>query len=227
MQFIRGISFDLDDTLWDCDSVIQRAEKSLLSWLQAQLPTFSQLNYEQYTQLKQDFNSDNPHLWNDVSVMRRQFLIHILQLHGHEATLVEPAFQHFYRERSNVDLFPDSMQVLNVLVGHYQLAALTNGNADLAQIGIAHLFAEIHYATLECPAKPAPDMFHRACNGMGISPQELLHIGDNPKTDIHGARSSGAKTVWINRFDMDWPEDVEPADYEITDLHQLLELLNL
>ena len=35
---IRGISFDLDDTLWPIWPTIERAEKALLDWLGAHAP---------------------------------------------------------------------------------------------------------------------------------------------------------------------------------------------
>ena len=34
----RGLTFDLDDTLWDCAPVIARAEEAMYAWLQAECP---------------------------------------------------------------------------------------------------------------------------------------------------------------------------------------------
>ena len=35
---IDCITFDLDDTLWECDSVIARAEEALFEWLRQNMP---------------------------------------------------------------------------------------------------------------------------------------------------------------------------------------------
>lgn len=227
MHKIKAISFDLDDTLWDCDSVIHQAEKSLLNWLHTNVPELRELNFNDYTQIKVAFNTANSHLWSDVSVMRKELLKGLLAQYGASSQLLQPAFDHFYQKRSEVVFYPDVLKSLELLAQHYKLASLSNGNADLHQIGIAGLFSEIHFATLNCPAKPAPDMFQRTCDALDIEPYELLHVGDNPDTDVNGGRLSGAKTIWINRSQMSWPENFQQADHQISDLVQLLNLLPL
>ena len=227
MQQVKAISFDLDDTLWECDSVIRRAENALLSYLEERCDLMkSRFKEGDYYELKVNFMRDNIHLAGDVTRMRKAFLTHILADCDLHKDMVEEAFSHFYRVRSDVELYTDSKPVLQVLSDHYPLAALTNGNANLRQIGLEELFVQIHYASLECPAKPEPDMFHRTCEALSIDSHELLHVGDNPETDIEGARNAGALSVWINRTEMSWPAELQAADYEIKNLNELLELFS-
>jgi FMN phosphatase YigB (HAD superfamily) len=40
-------------------------------------------------------------------------------------------------------------------------------------------------------------LFHRACEVLGISPDQAVMIGDNPDTDIKGARALGMGAVLI------------------------------
>src|SRR5690606_42111020 len=56
----------------------------------------------------------------------------------------EKAFAIFHQARNQVTLFPDVRAVLEVLAQHYQLGALTNGNADLKLIGLDDLFLFQH-----------------------------------------------------------------------------------
>lgn len=222
MRAIKAISFDLDDTLWECYPAIERADQALMAFLHERCDVMkTQLTRESFYDLRASFIRRHPHLLGDVSLLRRGLLVELLQACDDHHTLAEEAYAFFYHARSQVDLYPDALPVLTALKEGYALAALTNGNADLGIIGIDHLFAEAHFATLDCPAKPEPDMFHRTCDALGIAPNELMHVGDNPETDVMGARNAGAVTVWINRTGMDWPDALEPADADITTLDEL------
>ena len=67
---------------------------------------------------------------------------------------------------------------------------LTNGNADLAAIGIAHQFAVSITAREAGHAKPDAPIFHAACRQLRVQPREVLHVGDDPWLDVVGAASS-------------------------------------
>ncbi len=226
MKPIKAISFDLDDTLWECDPAIQRAEESLLEFLAERCELIrSRYTLESYTRIKLAFMRSNRHLSGDVTRMRLAMLRHMLQDCDTHKDMAEEAFDHFYHVRSEVDLYEDSLPALEYLSQRYSLAALTNGNANLQQIGIADYFSQVHYATLECPGKPEAHMFHVTCKAFMIKTDELLHIGDNPETDIEGARRAGVQTVWINRAGMLWPGNLPRADYEVRDLNEFLQLI--
>jgi 4-nitrophenyl phosphatase len=50
---------------------------------------------------------------------------------------------------------------------------------------------------MEVIGKPAPRLFQRAVEVMGVEPAEAVMIGDNPDTDIAGALAFGLQGVWI------------------------------
>ncbi len=181
---------------------------------------------ESYTVKKKYFMKSNSHLKGDVTRMRMALLTELLANCHDNTNMVKQAFDHFYSVRSEVVFYPDALSSLNHLEQKYPLAALTNGNADLDQIGITHLFQKIIYASLEQPAKPHPYMFEQTCEAFEINPEELLHVGDNPETDIEGARRAGVKTVWINRLCEIWPSEICRADYEVENLYELIELIS-
>lgn len=227
MRDIRGISFDLDDTLWECEPVIRRAETSLLDWLHARCDHIAdRYDMASFMAHKQAFMQENQALWGDVSRMRVALLEDILGGCEAHRDLVQEAYEHFYQVRSEVEFYEDALPALEWMRERFPLAALTNGNADLVRIGIAPLFQRIFYASLECPAKPDAHMFVETCKDFGIEAHQLLHVGDNPYTDVEGARRAGAKTVWIKRAEMIWPDDLAPADVEISDLNELVAILS-
>lgn len=51
----------------------------------------------------------------------------------------------------------------------------------------------------EIVGKPAPHLFHAACRTIGLPPEKVVMIGDNPATDIAGARRVGMRAVLVGR----------------------------
>ena len=184
-QGISAITFDLDDTLWPCDAVISLAEQAYLDWFDQHYPVVTQNNdmaslREKRRALLQEF----PELANDVTQWRLLGTRRLLDEHGLDMQLAEQAMDVFLQARQAVEFYDDVMDGLQELSFHFRLGALTNGNADLERIGAAHLFDSVQYATLQLPAKPAPDMFLKAFEELGVQSQSVLHVGDNPLTDI-------------------------------------------
>lgn len=222
---IRAISFDLDETLWPLHPVIVDAETAFYRWLEQHCPQLTaRYSVERLRDCRHDFVQANPQMRNDVTRARGQSLRLALVDCGYSGEQAEAAMQVFQHARNQVTLFDDVATALADLSFHYRLASLTNGNADVLATSVGHYFDCTLAATLELPAKPAPDMFRRACSELGVQPQALLHIGDNPQTDIGGAREFGCRTAWMNRDGTRWPPELAPADLELADLSQLVAL---
>lgn len=226
-QGITAITFDLDDTLWPCDSVITKAEQAYHDWFCKHYPVVTESNDQaQLRDKRRALLKDSPELANDVTEWRLRGTRRLLAEHGIDSGAAEQAMAVFLEARQAVEFYDDVMDGLQDLSLHFRLGALTNGNADLERIGAGHLFDTVQYATLQLPAKPAPDMFLKAFDELGVQPQSVLHVGDNAVTDIEGARKLGCKTAWINRGGaLVYPDDAEPADLNITTLHDLVKLL--
>ncbi len=222
---IRAISFDLDETLWPLHPVIVDAEVAFYQWLQEHCPRLTaRYNVEQLRERRIELVRGNPQLRNDVTRSRAQGLRLALIECGYSGEESEPAMQVFQHARNQVKPYDDVAPALADLSFHYRLASLTNGNADVNATALGHYFDCTLAATLELPAKPAPDMFAQACRELGVQPETLLHIGDNPETDIEGARVFGCCTAWIKRSDIHWPADLARADLELLNLSELVAL---
>jgi len=48
-------------------------------------------------------------------------------------------------------------------------------------------------------SKPAPEMFRKAADQLGVSPHRILHVGDSFEMDVQGARAAGLKALQIER----------------------------
>jgi putative hydrolase of the HAD superfamily len=225
---IKVISFDLDDTLWDCDPVIAATERVLHGALKEKASRIAEaLSPPEIAAHRLEFAKQNPQYSGDVTAMRRESLRQLVIEHGYPGAIAEELFDIFYVARSQVTLYEDALAVLERLSGSYGLSALTNGNADLALIGIDGMFTDIQRASQQTPAKPDRTMFDRTARVHGIATSEILHVGDSPITDIAGARNAGAHSVWFNQHNHSWPDEEPAADFEISSLPELLVLLDL
>ncbi|NML18917.1 HAD family hydrolase [Azohydromonas caseinilytica] len=225
-ETIRAISLDLDDTLWPIWPTIDRAEQVLHEWLVINAPATAALfsSPEALREIRGAVGRQRPDLKHDLSALRRESIRLALGQAGDDPELAEPAFEVFFAERQNVTLFPDALPALEFLAARYPLVSLSNGNADLARMGLAPFFVASVAALEFGVPKPDPRIFHAAARAAGVQPQEVLHVGDDVLQDVLGARDVGMQTAWVNRVQALWPHAQAP-DLELASLSELCEAL--
>lgn len=222
---IRAITLDLDDTLWPIEPVMLRAEERLDMWIKTHCPRAA----EKYPiaamrELRDRIAQENPHVSHDFTAQRKLSLQAALLPHGYEDTHVDDAFTEFYAARNEIECYPDSWAALERLAAIYPLVSITNGNADLDKIGMAHFFTHVITARGCGIAKPDAGIFDLARSKLGVEPHDILHVGDDPQLDVIGAQAAGLRTAWINRTGATWTHDVKP-DVVVHDLGELADLL--
>jgi len=222
---IRAITLDLDDTLWPIAPVMLRAEQRLDAWLRENCPPVaSAYPIPAMRSLRDRVAADNPQLAHYFTGQRLLCLRAALMPHGFDETHVEAAFAEFYAARNEVECYSDALPALERLAARFPLVSLSNGNADLVRIGIADFFHFSISSRAFGKAKPASEIFHAACAGLGVAPGEVLHVGDDALTDVIGASQAGMRSAWINRMEMAWEHAIRP-DLIVRDLGELADLL--
>lgn len=223
---ILAISLDLDDTLWPIEPAIVRAETRLDAFLREHCPrTHAAFPIPAMRALRDRIAAENPHLAHDFTAQRRLSLQAALHPHGYGAEHVEGAFEAYIAGRHEVELYPDALPALKRLAARVPLASLTNGNADLERLGLHGLFQHRVSAREHGVGKPAPEIFHATCERLGVAPEHVLHVGDDPLLDVHGAQGAGLHTAWINRTGSAWNGPRQP-DLTLTDLNALADWLD-
>jgi FMN hydrolase / 5-amino-6-(5-phospho-D-ribitylamino)uracil phosphatase len=228
----RAITLDLDDTLWPIAPAIRAAESALAAWLAEHVPDVARRwPVEAMRALRERIASERADLAHDYSEQRRLSLAHALADCGADAALAEPAFDAFFAARNRVECYPDAIDALSRLAARLPVAALTNGNADLASIGLSRHFRFSLCAREHGRPKPSPCIYLAACDRLGLAPHEVLHVGDDVELDVVGAAQAGLASCWINRVADDgnargWPHaDIRP-DLEFPDLAALADWLD-
>lgn len=207
---------------------IHRAEKATYEWLQHHYPRVTESYSEQALfEFRKAFMNSAEHYHIDLSLMRRDMLAQLAQQFDYEIEpMVEQGFELFYRLRHDVSFYEDVFPVLDHLQSRYLLGSISNGNASAGLTALSDYFHHYINAADVMARKPDPRIFDAFCEQVGVEPEQCLYVGDDPQNDVEGARAAGMQTVWVNRDAQHWPEELQPPRAEISDLHQLLELLD-
>lgn len=221
---IRCITFDLDDTLWECWPTIRRAEQTLFRWLQTHYPRITaRYNPEGLYAHRMLYTKSHPELEYNLTQIRKNWLTLLAEElgYGHEATTVsKEGFQIFWQIRNEVTFFDGIETLLLDLKKDYILGTITNGNADVNYMGVGHLFDFSIKAEEAGVAKPDPAIFQMAMDKANVIAQQILHIGDDPLGDIKGAQAMGMKTLWVNYAKNVWQASYQP-DASVEDVASL------
>ena len=219
---LSASSMDVDGALW-----LKVESFSLLQALVSSLPLLDiKTRNGNAEELREQVAAEHPHLVHDFTQQRLISLQLALERSGDDVSRADEAFEAFFASRNQVDFYPDALAALARLSARWPVAALTNGNADLARIGIHGHFQVFVSAREQGIAKPEAPIFHATCERLGVAPHEVLHVGDDPLLDVHGARRAGLRSCWINRKRESWPLGLPRPDLEFATLAGLADWLD-
>ncbi|MHC4071972.1 MAG: HAD family hydrolase [Planctomycetota bacterium] len=228
---IKAMLFDFDQTLVDSADGFRHAEKQAQKKIFQDLAITSRDDFlSAYRRLRKQFheksNLSRKALWEEV------YWHYCRQC---DSSVLEKWENDYWQTvKAQTALFPETPSVLQSLACRYNLAIITNTQA---QVGSQkHRVVEIPRLT-ECfdiviiageaglPPKPDNSAFLACLKALGIDRTQAVYVGDDWRTDICGAADAGLQPIWIkhhllSRF---WP-DVETSVPVITDLESLLDI---
>lgn len=223
---IRALSLDLDETLWETMPVLRRAEQRLLEWLDRHYPRLgTDYGPERFRALRVALAAEHPHLAHDMTWLRIESLRRAALDEGYPESVGPEAFEVFLAERCTIDCYPDVRPALARIATVVPVYALSNGNACVRRVGLGEFFTAAVAPHHAGAAKPDPRIYRHLLDLAGVAPHEVLHVGDDPYTDVEGARAAGLLTAWINRAGATWSEPLAPADFEIRNMTELADAL--
>jgi putative hydrolase of the HAD superfamily len=114
----------------------------------------------------------------------------------------EIAYEHF-AEAGVWELYPDVIEVLENLRNRFQLAVISNFDGRLRmileQLGISRFFPHVFISSEIGADKPDPEIFRRALKLIGLRPDEVLHVGNDPERDWKAATAAGLSIFELER----------------------------
>jgi len=124
-------------------------------------------------------------------------------LPGAKAPPIE-SFRRAFSSPASWRVFDDVPATLDALGrAGYKLGILSNWDSRLGilleALGLSAYFDAVVCSALERREKPAPLIFSRAAEKLGLDPAEIVHIGDRALEDYHGAREAGMHALLIDR----------------------------
>jgi putative hydrolase of the HAD superfamily len=220
---ILAITIDLDDTLWPVLPALQRADRDLDEYLRRHYPEVAKTwPIPALRELRALVAAERLDLAHDFTAQRYLTMQRAFDACGVSDVPLDALFEVFAAARNAVELYPDALPALERLRAVLPVASLTNGNADLERIGLHLHFAHRICARDVGAAKPDARIFLAAAEKLGIAPENILHVGDDPEMDVVGAREAGMRTAWINRAGHPWPGALGIApDLDLRDLAAL------
>ncbi|TNY35713.1 HAD family hydrolase [Thermomonospora catenispora] len=122
--------------------------------------------------------------------------------------------------------FPDVVPALDALPHRH--AILSNSSTAHQERRLASLGLRDRFEVLLCTdeigrAKPHPSAFLAACDILGLSPEQVVYVGDKLDVDALGARDAGLHGVWLDRSGSAVP--LPDGVHRITSLAELPALL--
>ncbi len=205
MRSIQHIFFDLDHTLWDYNRSAQETLTEIFDMLDL---ANAGITSKKFIKTFFEVNDKLWHLYNHGKIDRdyitqKRFTEIFKKLRINTESSSEASNYFFLHCSTKPYLMPDSITALRYLDEKYSLHIITNGFQDsqtrkLKNSGINKYFEKV--ITSECTGhkKPSEEIFHYSIAETGASYSNSIMIGDNPRTDISGAKNVGMKTVFYD-----------------------------
>ena len=111
-----------------------------------------------------------------------------------------------------------------------KLGIVTNGEHDLQWnklrlLNFDYLFDEIVISGDVGVQKPESKPFEVMSEKLGIEPENLLYVGDNPLNDVEGSRKAGYTPVWVKTIGNWCFDDIEHCEYEVDTVAEIPDLV--
>lgn len=221
---IRGILFDLDNTLLDF-MVMKRAaiEAAVTAMIDAGMPEARETAFAEIYRLYDQVGIEHQEIF-DLYLKQR--------FGGIQYKWLAAAIVAYRRARDGMMVtYPHVRSTMAELLRRgLQLAVISdaprlNAWLRLCQLDLHHIFDPVVTFEDTGHRKPSPMPFERALDRMALRPAEVIMVGDWPERDMVGAGRLGIRTVFARYGDSKGVTQ-SGADYEIDDISELIQVLD-
>lgn len=204
---VRGLLFDVDDTLIDYSAT---ARTGILRQLAAEgiLDRFESPDAAAALWLAIEEDEFPRFLTGELTFAGQQDA-RVRRFLDRLGLMTEDTQAWFARYAAHRDTawaaFPDVAPMLRRFDGRAPLGVVSNASLPyqtwkLRTVGVLHHFGDAIVCALEFgSAKPDPAIFHAGCDLLGLPPEQVAYVGDRYELDAVGARDAGLRAFWLDR----------------------------
>ena len=227
---IKTILWDIDATLLDFHAAEKEAMKTL----------FKKFELGECTdEMIQRYSKINRSYWERLErgeVTKPQVLVGRFEdFFASEGidTSIAPEFNKAYQLSlgDTIVFCDDGYNIVKSLKGKVKQYAVSNGTVvaqtkKLRLSGLGELFDGVYLSEELGVEKPNVEFFDKVFADIGpIRKDEVIIVGDSLTSDMKGGNNVGILTCWYNPSQAPCNGDYK-IDYEITDLHEIYDILN-
>ena len=201
---LRAVLFDIDDTLYSTTAFAALARRRSAEALHRLGVTYPvHLLLRELDEIIAEFSSNDERHYHRLlqRLPRRTF-------EGlNPAVLIAGAVRAYHETKSQLAPFPDVLPALLRLARTDLIRGVITAGLDIKQaekllrLGVYGLLtpSAIFISDQIGISKPNPKLYRRACDELGVRPEEAVYVGDNARTDIDPANEVGLVTVLCRR----------------------------
>lgn len=128
-----------------------------------------------------------------------------------------------FRVKRSFRAFPEARAVVKRLRGaDVPIGVVSNWGphlpAVLGMLGFHGDFGVVVASALAQVEKPDGAIFRKAARALGVAIEDCLHVGDHATNDYAGARSVGARALWLRRQNADAAHDTHDTIATLDDV---------
>lgn len=192
MSPIRAVIFDLDQTLLD-------REASLSNFLDWQITEQLCEDLDNPNAFKTRFIEldANGMIWKDrvYAALIEEFKLHKWTVEKLLSTYLDHFCKHCIEKEG-------ATETVKELSKNSRLGLISNGKSPFQEnnfkaLGFSSHFHSILVSEAIGLRKPDAKIFKLSCSELGVTPEQSVYVGDNPISDIEGAKNAGLRTVFI------------------------------
>ena len=224
MKSIKGVIFDLDNTLLDFMKMKEFAVKAAVKgMIEAGLMVDEEDSYTEIVRIYEEFGWEN----------QKVFDVFIEKQIGHvEHKYLAAGIVAYRRAReANLMAYPNVNKTLMALAkSGIKLGVVSDAPSREAwmriyYLNLYHFFDVVITFDDSGERKPSEKPFKLCLDALNLDPDETIMVGDWPERDVVGAKNLGMKTAFA-RYGDTFGTVNSGADWDLNDIYQLFMIIN-
>ena len=212
---VRAVLFDLGDTLWHFPAMppravrLARSTEQVAGWLMA--AGYDRVDAAALAEaiLDADWQASSAAYAGDLRSPHYPTLVQAVAAAHNLALDPEQALDLWHAHNVGGlflqrEIFPDALPTLHALRERgFRLGCVTNRALggplfveELRGHEMHHLFDSYAISCDDGWLKPAPTLYQKALDELGVAPAEAVMVGDSLRADVAGAQALGIVAVW-------------------------------